>query len=106
MVPVDPGTFSPRPHPQSVVNLQLVDRNFVVGPVVADAPRGFRREAPNSALIAPEVASRARNSEHLAEQHERHRDDGGGLEIGCNRAAMTPEGRGKSCGATVVVTPL
>ena len=46
----------------------------------------------SSALIAPEVCFARAQLQHLAEQHQ-HGDDGGGLEIDRDRAAMAAEGR-------------
>ena len=61
-----------------------------------DAPRGLRREVEQRADRAGGLLARAQ-FEHLAEQHQ-HGDDGGGLEIDRDRAAVAAERGGKHAG--------
>ena len=92
--------FFSRPDAQSVADLEAVDLNLVVGAVVADATRGFRRQFEQRLDRAGRRLAGAQ-LQHLAEQDE-HGDDGGGLEIDRNRAAMSAKSwPGRHRGATV-----
>ena len=60
-----------RAHAQPVADVHVLERHVLVGAVVADAPRGLRREAEERLDGGAGAAARA-ELEHLAEQDERH----------------------------------
>ena len=102
---VDRHLFS-GPDAQFVADLQAVDLDFMVGAVVADAARGFRRQFEQRLDRAGRRLAGAQ-LQHLAEQHQ-HGDDGGRLEIDRDRAAMAAKGRRKNLrreGADQAVEP-
>ena len=71
----------------------------MVGAIIADAVRGFRRQLEQRLDRAGGCFARAQ-LENLAEQYE-DRDDSGGLKIDRNRAAMSAEGCRNVPGAMV-----
>jgi hypothetical protein len=80
-------------HAQMIADHETVDLDLVVGAVVADAAGGFWRELEQGLDRSRRCVARAQ-LQHLTEQHQ-HRDDGGGLEINRNGAAMALEGGGE-----------
>ena len=90
------GTFSPGRTRSRSPTASAVELDLLVGAVVADAARGLRRELEQRLDRARRRLAGAQ-FQHLAEQHE-HGDDGGGLEIDRDRAAMAAEGRREDSG--------
>ena len=75
---------------------QTVDLDLVVGAVIADAPRGFRRQLQQRLDGAGGRLAGAQ-LQHLAEQHQ-YGNDRGGFEVDRNRAAMAAEGGREAAG--------